>query len=186
MITPLKQTSSGSSLKKSNQSAKKSSTPKPGSSGILKYCQKNPRFQSVDIHEEYAAQTRRERKRSLRDKKDVNYKVDSETESIDKEITAEDSEVVCIDSDEDSDSPEDKRAGKDGNLGQESCDQNTNKTSQKNNENSVNSTKISERRPSSATKHADVGKTYIATSNRDGPLLSSSRENATLEKGRHE
>ena len=88
---------------KSSQELTKTIPQKSGFHGILKFCEKSPRFQNVAIKEETPTAKGRQRKRSLRDRKEVNYRISSDTETGSSSKNSNEYDVVCIDSGDDSD-----------------------------------------------------------------------------------
>ena len=90
---------------KSSLEPKKLIAQNSGSHGILKFCEKSPRFQDAV---ETATVKGTQRKQSLRDRKEVNYRINSDTETGSSSKDSNEYDVVCIYSDDDSDA-EDNR-----------------------------------------------------------------------------
>ena len=86
----------------SSQEPTKTIPQKSGLHGILKFCEKSPRFQN-DLTKETPTAKGTQRKRSLRDRKEVDYRISSDTETGSSSKDSNEYDVVCIDSDDDND-----------------------------------------------------------------------------------
>ena len=154
------------------------STQKTSSSGILKYYQKYVDLTDRGMH----------CKRSLREKKDVDYKVDletdAETELTDKEATFDDSEVVCIESDDDSDLLQDKSDLKDEIITKD-FNHTADGTSEGQTTKMYNSGTVAASAKCS-TIHTGTRKPSTAAFSRDSPQPSGSGVNSSSEKGMDE
>ena len=85
---------------KCSQEPKELIAKKSASHGILKFCEKSPRFQDAVIAEGTPMAKGTQRKRSLRDRKEVNYRISSDTETGSSSKDSNEYDVVCIDSDD--------------------------------------------------------------------------------------
>ena len=101
---------------KSSQEPTKTILQKSGSHGILKFCEKSPRFQNVITKEETPTAKGTQRKRSLRDTKEVNYRISSDTETGSSYKDSNEYDVVCIESDDDSDTEGSRCGLQNGNV----------------------------------------------------------------------